>query len=632
MHPNSRRTILGFLVALLALRVAGADTDFHILPYLQNPAPDAMTILWFSAEDAPGQLSYGKEDFTDEETITSTPILAEALAYPAWESDTFFDGEAPLPPYRHRVRLSHLEPNTTYTYTVEQGASRFSAAFKTSPLPDQPVRFVAYADCETEPESTGKHVKWADPTGASSDRLYLLDQTIGYANNLEVIQSRQPGFVAIAGDLVESGGEQRDWDEFWLHLTHPDGEKSLAGKVPYLAAPGNHDYYEGPSLGKYNQPGSERATNRFRTYFEFPPNNAPDSEQEGRYFRLDYGPVTLIALDVANDSPHRSEHDTNFFLRGENDAGGGHAPAFGPGSRQHAWLEAQLREAQAGSRFTFVIFHHVPYSVGPHGWPPGEEDEFDTQSGVPVRALTPLFLRYGVDAVIAGHDEIWERSEIAGVEVSPDGRERPHTIHFYDVGIGGDGLRGPQPGLVNPFQKFLAHTDAPEVWQDGVLIAGGKHYGHLEVDVVPMADGRWQAVLKPVHVFPLFAADGAYQGYERRLYDDVVTLTSAAPTAVTSGAAGLPTAYSLEAPYPNPFNSTVLLRYALPETGFVEMAVYDLLGQKIRILMKQEQPAGYYSLEWDARDDARSAVASGVYLVKFRAGAHSDTARVVLVR
>jgi len=43
-------------------------------------------------------------------------------------------------------------------------------------------------------------------------------------------------------------------------------------------------------------------------------------------------------------------------------------------------------------------------------------------------------------------------------------------------------------------------------------------------------------------------------------------------------------------------------------------------------------PAGYYSVEWDARDDARSAVASGVYLIKFQAGAHTDTARVVLVR
>ena len=137
-----------------------------------------------------------------------------------------------------------------------------------------------------------------------------------------------------------------------------------------MAAPGNHEYFRGPS-GGYDQPDSEGAITRFLTYFEFPPNDAPDTEQEGRYFRLDYGPVTLIGLDVANDSPNESDKDTNFFLLGEKDAAGGHAPAFGPGSRQFMWLETQLEDAQVTSSFTFVFFHHVPYSVGPHGWPWG---------------------------------------------------------------------------------------------------------------------------------------------------------------------------------------------------------------------------------------------------------------------
>ena len=280
------------------------------------------------------------------------------------------------------------------------------------------------------------------------------------------------------------------------------GRRVWPGKVPYLAAPGNHEYYQGPQLRGYDQPGSKRAIARFRTYFEFRANGAADPLQEGRYFRVDYGPITLIGLDVANGSPHQSERDTNFFLLGKGDPDGGRAPALSPGSAQHAWLEAELARAQRRSRFTFVLFHHVPYSVGPHGWPPGEGEEEDTQSAVPVRALTPLFLRYGVDAVLAGHDEIWEHSEIAGEEVGPNGLGRSHTVHFYDVGIGGDGLRGLQAGLVNPFQRFLAHRDAPEVWEEDVLVAGGKHYGHLEVDVLPLEDGRWQAVLKPVYIFP----------------------------------------------------------------------------------------------------------------------------------
>ncbi len=513
--------ILIFFLTLLPTLALGSD--FRIPPYLQNPSTDGVTIIWFSDSQAPGQLTFHKQGATPAAALVSTPERADALAYPAWEDTTYFGGNAPAAPFRHRLRLEGLEEKTTYAYSVKQDSSHFSATFTTAPAADQAIRFIVYADSETEPESTGKRVNW--PGADGNKRPYLLDQTSGYANNLAVIAARQPDFIAIAGDLVESGGEQRDWDEFWRHITAAEGMHSLASRVPFLAAPGNHEYYEGPRLGRYNQPGSERAIGRFCSYFDFPANGATDPQQQNRYYRFDYGPVTLIALDVANDSPHQSARDTNFFLLGESDDHGGHAPAFGPGSEQYAWLEEQLKDARRTRQFTFVFFHHVPYSVGPHGWPAGKGDGLDEQSGVPVRALTPLFLRYGVDAVLAGHDEMWERSEIVGVEIAEDGSQTPHTVHFYDVGIGGDGLRGPQQGLVNPQQKFLAHTHAPEVWRDGVLIEGGKHYGHLEVDVSPQPGGGWQAVLKPVYVFPLFAADGTYLSSERRLYDDVVTLS-----------------------------------------------------------------------------------------------------------
>ena len=522
-----RRWVTTLPAALVLLPgEAPADDDFRVLPYLQNPSTTAMTLLWFSEEEIPGRLTFRpvSSSSSSPRVVVSVPERAVSLAYLAWEEEAFFSGPAPAPPYRHRVRLEGLDAGASYSYTVEQGSSRFSSRFTTVPAADQPVRLIFFADCETEPESTGSHVEWRDPTGRDPGRTYLLDQTDGFAANLKVVAQRQPDLVAIAGDLVESGGEQRDWDEFWLHLTRPDSGIGLASRVPVIAAPGNHEYNESPKTEGYNQPGSERAMRRYLTYFEYP-SNGSGSGQEGRYYSLDYGPVTIVALDVANDSPHQSERDTNFFLLGEGDPNGGRAPAFGPGSRQYEWLRNALERAQSRSEFTFVIFHHVPYSVGPHGWPPGEGDGADTQSGVPVRSLTPLFLRYGVDAIIAGHDELWERSEIDGVEILPGGGERAHTLHVYDVGIAGDGLRGPEGGLTNPQQKFLVHTDAPEQWRNGVLVEGGKHYGHLEVDVYPLEDGGWQAELRPVHVFPLFESPSRYVRSERRLYDDVQILT-----------------------------------------------------------------------------------------------------------
>ena len=517
---------LNAIFPLVVLALPVVSSNFRIPPYIQNPAPDGMSIIWFSNDNTPGRLTYRKTGTADVTTIASTPVRADALAYLVLEDTTYFDGQAPPPPFRHQIRLDELEPATTYAYQVTQDSSRFATTFTTAPTADQPIRFIAYADCETEPESTGKRVKWISDTRPDTvpDSTYLLDQTTGYAQNLAAISARQPDFIAIAGDLVETGGEQRDWDEFWRHNTHADNN-SIASRVPILAAPGNHEYYGG-SPKSYNQPGSEEAIARFQTYFEFPDNRTDDPRQQGRYYRIDYGPITLIALDVANDSPHQSARDTNFMLVGENDPDGGRAPAFGPGSRQYAWLETQLADAQNRSAFTFVLFHHVPYSVGPHGKPSGPlSDDYDDQSGVPVRILTPLFMRYGVDAVLAGHDEIWERSEIAGTAIDANGKRRPHTVHCYDIGTGGDGLRAPETGLENEYQKFLAHTDAPEIWRDGVLVDGGKHYGHLEVDVLPGANG-WLAILKPVYIFPLLAADGTYLGSERRLYADIITLSS----------------------------------------------------------------------------------------------------------
>ncbi len=516
----------------LALCSAGfcfsdGESGFRVRPYLQNPSATEMTLIWFSEDDSPGFVTYVEEGSSASKSLSSVPVPAEALAYSDWENQTFLNGEAPAPPYRHRVRLKELTPNTTYVYTVQQGESQFSAHFRTAPGPQNAIRFVVYADCETEPESTGKQAKWVAPVSGKA-RTYLLDQTVGYANNLKVIKARQPDFVAIAGDLVESGGEQRDWDEFWRHLTGAEQAAGIASEIPFFAAPGNHEYYEGPRLDGYRQPGSERAVARFRTYLESPANLSPVPEHEGRYFRVDYGPVTLLFLDVTNGTPGGSINDTNFFLLGERDQSGGHSPGFNPGSEQWSWLETELEASRNHSAFTFVVFHHSPYSSGPHGWPPGVGDGLDKQSGVPVRRLTQLFMRYGVDAVFSGHDEIWERSEVTGREIAADGRMgfETHTIHFYDVGIGGDGLRGPEAGLSNPYQKYLAHRDSPEVWQDGVLLDGGKHYGHLEVNIVPLPDSTWQAVCEPVYVFPVFDSDSTLSGFERRVYDDVVTLVS----------------------------------------------------------------------------------------------------------
>ena len=220
MSKSSRCSKWGFFcivfLTIISSTILSAQDSFRVFPYLQNPASDAMTIIWFSEENIQGQLLYQRKGTAAKTTISSSPVPALNLAYSVWESSTFFGGNAPSFPFRHRLRIEDLNPSTEYEYTVIQGADSFSSSFRTAPAVNAPIRFIVYGDPETEPESENNYTNWVDPVSGNS-RPYLIDQTTGYRNNLEAIRLRKPDLVFIAGDLVECGGEQRDWDEFWIH-------------------------------------------------------------------------------------------------------------------------------------------------------------------------------------------------------------------------------------------------------------------------------------------------------------------------------------------------------------------------------------------------------------------------------
>ncbi len=506
----------------LGLAIPALASDFRVTPYLQYPAPEAMTIRWLAETGADGVLEWWHPDGPTNR-IDSTGVLATTLDYHATEL-TRSNGNRPLP-WLHHQRLGGLQPATRYHYRVTQGNTVYAHRFRTAPLAAAPLRLIVYADSETEPESTGARVQWDNPSGGGS-RLYLIDQTTGYASNTAAIKAREPDLLLIAGDLVEAAGEQRDWDEFWRH--NAGSYNDLAGGVPILPALGNHEYYPGSrgdgTSGGYNQPASEQSVAKYLTYFDLPNNSAADPAHRGRYYRLDYGPVTLLVLDTCNGNDAVQLEDTSGRLY---TATGCKAPDFNPGTSQFQWFTNQLAEAQTRSLFTFVMFHHMPYSAGVHGDP----STGDNQLGSPVKVLTPAMLKYGVDAVFCGHDEMLERSVVRGDEWLPGGGATPYDLHFYDYGVAGDGLRGPR--IANPQQAFLAHTDAPEVWSGGVLQSGGKHYGHLEINIATNTAGEWTAELSPVQMFPIMSG-GALVRVERRLYDDTIVLTANAEVTTTS--------------------------------------------------------------------------------------------------
>jgi len=64
--------------------------------------------------------------------------------------------------------------------------------------------------------------------------------------------------------------------------------------------------------------------------------------------------------------------------------------------------------------------------------------------------------------------------------------------------------------------------------------------------------------------------------------------------------------------HPNPFNSTVEIRYDLPEGRHVRMEVYDIMGELVKVLVDRDESAGYMVELWDGRDDRGEYVPSGV--------------------
>ena len=89
----------------------------------------------------------------------------------------------------------------------------------------------------------------------------------------------------------------------------------------------------------------------------------------------------------------------------------------------------------------------------------------------------------------------------------------------------------------------------------------------------------------------------------------------------------LPNNYTLKQNYPNPFNPNTNIEYSIPEASFVELKVYDVLGNEVATLVNQEQSAGVYRADFSGSD-----LASGLYVAKITAGNYTNTIKMSLLK
>ncbi|OGU51495.1 MAG: hypothetical protein A2080_14250 [Ignavibacteria bacterium GWC2_36_12] len=89
----------------------------------------------------------------------------------------------------------------------------------------------------------------------------------------------------------------------------------------------------------------------------------------------------------------------------------------------------------------------------------------------------------------------------------------------------------------------------------------------------------------------------------------------------------IPREFGLNQNYPNPFNPSTTIEFALPKQATVELAVYNLLGQRIAVLVNEDLQAGYYQTSFDAH-----SLPSGVYFYRIQAGSFVQTKKLMLLK
>jgi hypothetical protein len=95
-----------------------------------------------------------------------------------------------------------------------------------------------------------------------------------------------------------------------------------------------------------------------------------------------------------------------------------------------------------------------------------------------------------------------------------------------------------------------------------------------------------------------------------------------------------PIDFSLSQNYPNPFNPSTNIKFAISDFGFVNLKVYDVLGNEVATLVEKEMPAGEYEVEFNSHSGLSGIkeLTSGVYFYQLQAGNFIQTKKMLFLK
>ncbi|RMI13027.1 MAG: T9SS C-terminal target domain-containing protein [Calditrichaeota bacterium] len=245
----------------------------------------------------------------------------------------------------------------------------------------------------------------------------------------------------------------------------------------------------------------------------------------------------------------------------------------------------------------------------------------------PAHAYLNVFgmITYGGDTVtsvdevhLSGNAGIFTTPELKWVWDLTQGDPSIDSLLMNDQGMNGDRVAGDSVWTI----PILFEPGAPKipVWKYGI--------NRIDNEAGFAMDHRDTVYLPPdFRVFNQF-------GEQDTFYTSVWDYENGRPLGIEDDItlSQIPDNFQLFQNYPNPFNPTTSIVYAMTRPATVTIAVYDLLGHKVRTLVNKRMPAGVHKVVWDGTNDRGEAVSSGIYLYRLEAGKFTQARKMVLMR
>ena len=390
----------------------------------------------------------------------------------------------------------------------------------------------------TSDSSDCEYFYTAKPSSVKDVKFFVISDSSPYSGfgstpeQLQVaaqIQNVEYDFGLHAGDVNQHHGEEYDLVFFQPY-------KDILAHAPIFTCIGNHDtYYDNAST--------------YLSSFNLPYNN-PDSTE--RYYSFNYGHGHFIALD------------TNI--------------PYSPGSPQYEWLEQDLQSDMRNQTFwTFVYFHHPPWSEGWEGYP----GELNVRN-----YLVPLFETYHVDMIFNGHTHDYERGLLNGV---------------YYIITGGGGA---------PLENGIQAYD----WEHVSVWVNQHHFTYVQINDKSLT---LRAINKDGYTIDQLWFDKSTTEIDENS-DDRLDL--------------YPDKFFLYQNYPNPFNGSTQIRFDLTHETNMRLSIFSISGRIIRHLVAGMMQPGRHYIVWNGTNDMGQEVASGIYIYKIETSHFTQTRRALFLK